>query len=385
MTRWPAKPLLDVARLTRGTEPGTNAYTDPSRGIRFLRVGDVTGRSDNPIYTVSGELVMVGADDLLLAVDGSPGYVSTGHVGAISSHLRRVEVLRPDELSINWLRYALMSPTVQSVIQRHARGTTTLLGTPALKHIMVPIPPPADQGRLSSTLAGIESLVKLRIDAGSRSQQIVPAFLDQLLAESGSASTDRRYEELDSLCSDVVDCPHSTPQYAEATTAYPCLRSSDIQDGRIDLATAKYVEIHEYRARTTRFTPLPGDVVYCREGARLGNAAIIPEKMTACLGQRIMLLRPKPLVATGEFIWAVLNSPQIRRQVASKVGGSASPHINVQDVRTFKIPVLEYARQVQFAGQVREGHAVQTLQAGSLDRLQDLFRLALRNAFEGDL
>src|SRR3990172_12592292 len=104
MSRWPELPLLDVARLTRGTEPGSASYTDASDGMPFMRVGDVTGKTDNPVYTDSSQVVRVGPSDLLLTLDGSPGHVSTGLDGAISSGLRKVEPLDPDTVSLSWLR-----------------------------------------------------------------------------------------------------------------------------------------------------------------------------------------------------------------------------------------------------------------------------------------
>ena len=62
MTKWPELPLLDVARITRGTEPGSASYTDSSKGIRFLRVGDITGKTDKPIFTDSRQIVIRGCN-----------------------------------------------------------------------------------------------------------------------------------------------------------------------------------------------------------------------------------------------------------------------------------------------------------------------------------
>src|SRR5580700_225266 len=105
MKNWQIKPLLDVASLTRGTEPGSESYTTSITGKRFLRVGDITGKTDNPVYTNATKLTYVTEDDLLLALDGTPGHVSTGHQGSISSGIRKVEVLDKRFLTLGWLRY----------------------------------------------------------------------------------------------------------------------------------------------------------------------------------------------------------------------------------------------------------------------------------------
>ena len=79
--------------------------------------------------------------------------------------------------------------------------------------------------------------------------------------------------------------------------------------------------------------PIAGDVVYCREGARFGNAARIHRGRKVCLGQRMMLFRAALDVATSEFIWAFLESESTYQRIAEMSGGSASPHVNVGDIK----------------------------------------------------
>ncbi|RJQ51386.1 MAG: restriction endonuclease subunit S [Nitrospiraceae bacterium] len=158
MSRWPQKPLLEVARLTRGTEPGSVSYTDSSRGVRFLRVGDITGKTNNPVYTDAARPVLVTETDVLLAIDGSPGYVSTGHRGAISSGLRKVEPIDPNKVSLDWLRYSLMSPDIQHTICKYTNGVTILHASSAIPHVSIPIPPLSEQKRIVALLDEADQL-----------------------------------------------------------------------------------------------------------------------------------------------------------------------------------------------------------------------------------
>lgn len=97
-----------------------------SLGIPFLRVGDVTGKTDNAVFTNSDNVVLVTDSDLLLTLDGSPGYVRTGLQGAISSGIRKVETIDPKKVSLSWLRFCLQSHEIQETIQRHTTGITIL-------------------------------------------------------------------------------------------------------------------------------------------------------------------------------------------------------------------------------------------------------------------
>ncbi len=379
MTCWDEMPLLDVARLRRGTEPGSASYTGASRGVRFLRVGDVTGKTDNPMFTDSTNVVLADTADLLLTLDGSPGHVSTGHEGAISSGIRKVEPIDPTRVSVSWLRYSLMSPAVQETIRRHTTGITILHAAAAVQHIRIPVPPPTEQKRIVEVLDEVEALCSLRRESNRCLSTLSQALFTELVAKN---QEDWREDRLEGLCSTVEDCPHSTPTYSDTITDYPCLRSSDIQEGRLDWSTTKYVDEAEYKDRVRRLVPLAGDVVYCREGARLGNAAIILEGVTPCLGQRMMLFRPAHEVATSEFIWAFLNSGLLRQQMEMLIGGAASPHINVRDIKAFVVLVPPFSLQVEFATRVQELRAIEDAQAASRDRLGGLFRSLLHRAFQ---
>lgn len=138
---------------------------------------------------------------------------------------------------------------------------------------------------------------------------------------------------VDDLCSQVVDCPHSTPTYV--LDGIPCIRTADMLPGQLLLNQAYKVTEETYYERTARLVPREGDIIYSREGERLGIASPVgPERV--CLGQRVMHLRPKPETDTDYLVWA-MNAPLFYRQVLVRIGATTSPHINVGDIRKFSL------------------------------------------------
>jgi len=191
--------------------------------------------------------------------------------------------------------------------------------------------------------------------------------------------------ELGDLCSEVIDCPHSTPVYADLSTLYPCVRSSDIQNGDLDLTDAKFVERSEYEKRILRGKPKRGDVVYCREGARFGNAARIIDDTLLCLGQRMMLFRPSTGKAVSEYLWAFLSSPAGYRAATRLVDGSAAPHINIREIVAFRLPVPPLLLQQDFARRVTAIERLKAVHRASLVELDALFASLQHRAFRGEL
>jgi type I restriction enzyme S subunit len=143
------------------------------------------------------------------------------------------------------------------------------------------------------------------------------------------------------MCSIVVDCPHSTPEYVES--GVPCIRTADLLPGELLVGEARRVSEKTYAQRVVRLVPKTGDIVYSREGERLGIASPIGDERV-CLGQRVMLLRPNEKADTNFLLWA-MNSSEVYRGVFAGLGATTSPHVNMGDV--CKQPICRPKREEQ--------------------------------------
>lgn len=195
-----------------------------------------------------------------------------------------------------------------------------------------------------------------------------------------------KMETIENLCENIVDCPHSTPKWSEEGRL--CLRTSNFKRGYLDLSEKNYVTSEVYDERTARLIPKPGDVLYSREGSILGIACIIPKGIEPCLGQRMMLFR------TGEkinnlFLMHYLNSPIVTNHVIVSKGGTGSPHINVGDIKKFRIPLVSYDNQLNVVKYIDEKLSVCNQIDKTIDnamfQAEALRQSVLKKAFEGRL
>ncbi|WP_198048080.1 restriction endonuclease subunit S [Cupriavidus taiwanensis] len=166
-------------------------------------------------------------------------------------------------------------------------------------------------------------------------------------------------EPLASLCEAVVDCPHSTPVWTES--GFLVLRNQNIKDGKLDLSDPSFTDEEHFKQRIRRMAPRAGDIVITRE-APMGEVCKIPEGLTCCLGQRQVLLRPKPDVDPDYLLYA-LQSPFVQNQIRWNEGTGST-------VSNIRIPVLE---KIDIP---RHGDAEPDIAAvlGSLDAKIDLNR-----------
>lgn len=111
---------------------------------------------------------------------------------------------------------------------------------------------------------------------------------------------------------DIYDGPHATPQ--KTNTGPWFLSISSLVNGRLALSESAHVGEGDFIRWTRRVTPQAGDVLFSYE-TRLGEAALMPPNIRACLGRRMGLLRPRANINPRFLLYAYL-APQFQREVA---------------------------------------------------------------------
>ncbi len=357
-------------------------------GMRIIRIQNLTDSSKpfNRTKRTVTDRVRVQQGDLLVSWSATLGIFEwhDSEEALLNQHIFRV---LPNEEKVNkrYLRHGLEGAILD--MQKHLHGAT-------MQHVnrgeflstKLYLPPLEEQRRIAEILDRAEELRSKRREAIAQLDTLTQAIFLEMFGDPLSNPNNFPIQKLGELCSRVIDCPHSTPTYATKITPYACVRSSDIQNSELIFSDVKYLELEEYKKRIERGVPQQGDVIYCREGARFGNAALVTDDTPLiCLGQRMMLFRPETSKANGEFIWGYLSNPIAYHQAVREVGGSASPHINIRDIIAFQIPVPPLNRQCEFAQRISAVNKLKASHRASLSELDALFASLQHRAFRGEL
>lgn len=149
------------------------------------------------------------------------------------------------------------------------------------------------------------------------------------------------WAHIESVCENIVDCPHSTPHYENNKTGYYAIDTSCIND-EWEITNFRYVDKWDFEKRIQRLKPEFGDLVFTREGS-IGRSALLPDG-NICLGQRVMLLRTGRLLF-NRYLQICLTAPFAFILYKSSTKGTAAKHINVRDVCSFLIPIPPLTEQ----------------------------------------
>ncbi|MEZ8196799.1 restriction endonuclease subunit S [Vibrio cortegadensis] len=135
----------------------------------------------------------------------------------------------------------------------------------------------------------------------------------------------------------VFDGPHATPKKIEAGPYF--LSISSLENGKLDLSKSAHVSDEDFKKWTRRVTPEEGDILFSYE-TRLGEVAMMPAGITACLGRRMGLLRPDRSKILPEYLLYAYQSPAFQETIRSKtIHGATVDRIALKELPSFQIQV----------------------------------------------
>ena len=286
----------------------------------------------------------------------------------------------------------------KELLERYASGTTFLeLSASKAGLVELPLPPLPEQQRIVDR---IESLFAKLDEAKQKAQDALDsfetrkaailhkAFTGELTArwrkEHGVGMESWEERTIVDLCSMIIDCPHSTPEWSDKGKI--CLRTTNIKDGYLDLSDVRYVTDEVFDQRNRRAVPQAGDVLLTREG-NIGDVGVIPENVEICLGQRMMLLRPYK--CQSAFLIYFFRNPKILTDIKAGTMGSTAPRMNIKNLKQLKIHCPNDKEQVEIVRILddllaKEQQAKEAAEA-VLEQIDLMKKSILARAFRGEL
>ncbi|MCK6610889.1 MAG: restriction endonuclease subunit S [Bacteroidia bacterium] len=297
-------------------------------------------------------------------------------------------ILRPKLNLVNskYLLYQMLYLHKSGRSKRYQNKTTGIHNLNLEKYLQekIALPPLPEQLHIANILSKAENLIAQRKESIHLLDEFLKSTFLEMFGDPEKNPKNLPFTELEKLCAIIVDCPHSTPVKSKEATNYPCIRTSELTKGYISWDSMQYLDEEEYIKRIQRLIPEAGDIVYGREGT-YGEAIRIPKTHKFSLGQRTMLFRPDYTRTNSIFLWAMVRSEFVYRQAKKKNSGSTVGHVNVKDIKQFRVYYPPIELQNQFAQIVEKTEALKSQYQQSLQELENLYGSLSQKAFRGEL
>ena len=373
------KLLPEVCKIQYGFAFNSKKFST-DKGIPLVRIRDVV-RGYSETYTTEecGKEYSVDNGDMLVGMDGEFN-VARWNGGKAWLNQRVCKLIPNEEIDAGYLFY-FMPSALKAIEAKTSFVTVKHLSAKELNKIQVPVPMIQEQHKIATVLDKVTSLIIARKKQLAKLDELVKARFVEMFGDPVANDKGWIRMPIEETCRTIVDCPHSTPSYTTEDTGYMCIRTSIVKKNMILWDEIEYIPEDEFVKRIQRKKPEVGDIVYTREGAILGIAAIIDRECNVALGQRSMLLSPDRDKCISEFLCIAMNCDSFLDNALKGVAGSASPHINVGDIKAFKMIMPPVDLQKQFAVFVNQVDQSKAVVQKALDKAQLLFDSLMQEYF----
>ncbi|MDI3285044.1 restriction endonuclease subunit S [Polyangium sp. 15x6] len=364
---WQRLRLKFITRLAYGDSLPSELRREGS--VPVFGSNGIVGTHDCP--NTRGPVILVGRK-------GSFGKIQWSEQAAFGIDTTYFIDSRHSRASLRWLYYALQTLNLDAVSQD--TGVPGLSREVAYESILA-VPPAEAQAKIAAFLdrntAAIDELISKKEQAATLLAEQRQTILTRAVTTGLDSDVPTRLSDVATLgrtplhwdtvrlkhvVARIVDCPHSTPEYEDDGDCI-VVRTSDVDRGRLDLERARRCSWATYWERTARMAPAFGDILYSREGERFGMAALVPDRVPICLGQRMMIFRVGARVDPMFLMW-FLNSASAYAQVVQDTVGATSPRVNIPTVANIWIPLPPLDAQRAIASFV-------STEVGRIDAIRD--------------
>lgn len=185
-------------------------------------------------------------------------------------------------------------------------------------------------------------------------------------------------KKLNDVCQKITDGTHYPPKFIDS--GIPFLLISNIVDNEINFDTKKFISEEDYKVLLRRTPIEKGDLLYTTVGS-YGNPAIVKGDKKFMFQRHIGYLKPKHDLVNYYFLFGMLKSHIVKRQVDRVVKGIAQKTLNLRELKNIKIMLPPISLQNKFAEIVQNIEAQKERVRLQLKESEDLFGALMQGVF----
>ena len=283
---------------------------------------------------------------------------SAGEVTFIHQHCFPIDTTyyvkqtNPDESDLVYLYWVLKSLRLQEL--RGGAGIPGLNREEVYQTHKIPLPPLAVQREIVAEIEGYQKVID-----GARA--VVDNYRPHIPIDS-----DWPMVELRETCEMIMDGTHFSPKNTERN-ARLYLTSKNVRENYLDLSNVSYISEEDHQAIYSRCPIRKGDVLYVKDGANTGLAAINTLDEEFSLLSSVAVLRGKSGHLDNRFLCFYLNTPDGQSRLLSMMSGVAIRRLTLTKLNQAQIPLPPIQDQKRI---VEEIEAEQSLVAANRELIE---------------
>ena len=139
------------------------------------------------------------------------------------------------------------------------------------------------------------------------------------------------YKVLSDVAIKFTDGMHSLPKDIRTTGDYPILSAQNVNNGKIDLYTTKYVMGDVFQKENNRTNVCKGDVLLTIVGA-IGRVAVVKDNLQALFQRSVCVIKPNKNVIISQYLGYALETTSIQNYMQVNAHGAAQKGLYLEQV-----------------------------------------------------
>lgn len=348
---WSVAPGAGVLQEVRAKNYGLREAT-----VLSLSYGRVIVKSDDKLHglvpaSFEGYQILEPGDVVIRPTDLQNDQTSL-RVGAVQDHgiITSAYIgLRPRHID-NWFAFLyLKALDHMKVFYGMGSGLRQSLDFSDFKRLPVPVPAVKEQAAIVTYLAHAHQRINQAIatkrrliallqeqrrtiahEALTRGLNPAAPMKDSGVAHLGQIPAHWEIRRAKDVCEAIIDCKNRTPPFV-ADGRYTVVRTTCVRSGRFSPKGSYPTDEESFLKWTERGAPRAGDVFFTRE-APAGEAALVPDDPSLCMGQRMMYFRPASTEMAPAFMLQALYGPVTQGYITLATNGSTVGHLRLGQV-----------------------------------------------------
>jgi len=362
---------IDIAAIDQGlkcvaTPTRIKAEHAPSRARQLVEAGDVL------VSTVRPNLNAVArVPESLAGATASTGFC----------------VLRPKpgDLDSDYLFHWVRTPQFVGEMVRRATGASyPAVSDGIVKESLLPFPPLPEQQRIAAILDKADAIRRKRQETIALTEELLRSTFLEMFGDPVTNPKGWPVESLGSHLTFVTSGSRGWARhYRPAGTRF--IRSFDVQMNRVSNVDAVFVD-PPGGAEAERTRVQAGDVLLTITGSRIGRVAPVDDLVgEAFVSQHVAILRPAPSLRP-RFLSMFLSEPRGgQHQISRMQYGQTKPGLNLDQVRSFRLPFPPIEAQDRFCHFWTRLEGVLSRSLKASNESDVLFNSLVQHAFRGEL
>ena len=237
-----------------------------------------------------------------------------------------------------------------------------------IRRITIPLPPLEVQREIVAEIEGYQ-----RVIDGARA--VIDNYRPQIVVDP-----EWPLVRLGDACELIMDGTHFSPTNTERGTRL-YLTSKNVRENHLDLSNVSYVSEADHQSIFARCPVRKGDVLYVKDGANTGLAAINTLDEEFSLLSSVAVLRGKSDHLDNRFLCFFLNTTQGRSRLLSMMSGVAIRRLTLTKINQADIPLPPIQYQKQIVAEIEAEQALINSNCELIERFEKKIQTAVEKVW----